>query len=85
MEIFEIAYALIQACGCLLDFFALGSGVGAGVAGVKANQQRKAGKEARARGEDPPKNKATLWFVLLLFGTFFFVGLMVLKYVRAMK
>ena len=82
MEIFEIVGVLIQGCGCFLDLFAVGSGFGAGVTGVKAHQQRKARQDARARGEDPPKNKAAVWFVLLLFFTFFFVGLLVVKYTK---
>lgn len=83
MEILEIIWALIQGCGCLLDVFAATSAVGAGVAGVKANQERKSGKAAKARGEKSSQNKAAIWFVALLFIAFFLVGLMFFKYLGA--
>jgi len=82
MDILEIVFALIQGCGCFLDLCAAGSSVGAGVAGVKANQGRQLRKEAMRRGEQPPANKAALWFVLLLIIAASLVVLVLWKYSR---
>jgi hypothetical protein len=82
MEILELIYALIQACGCFLEVAALGSSAGAGVAGYKAKQSEQARKQAEAKGEEPPpRNPYWIWFVALIFVAVFLVGLLFFKYV----
>lgn len=80
MEFLPIIEGLIYGCGCLLDIMAASSGVGAGVAGVQANQQRKNRKAAKERGETPPRNTATPWFVLLLIAAILTGTLVLFKY-----
>lgn len=80
MEALELVYAAIQVCGCLAEVMAASSTVGAGVAGVKANQVRKKRKEAEARGEAPPVNNAAIVFCILLFIAIVLVGFVLFKY-----
>ena len=60
VEIFELLFALVQGCGCFLEFMALGTNVGAGVAGAKAHRTGQLRREARERGEPAPRFNG--WF-----------------------
>jgi hypothetical protein len=81
MEILEVLYVLGQACGCFLEMAALTSGTGAGIAGYKAKKRRDQRQAAEGKGEEPPAGNPYWWlFVILIFATVFFVGLLVFKY-----
>lgn len=83
MEILEILYALTQACGCFLEVFAVGTNVGAGVAGVKAQKTRQLRRAAQEHGEPTPPHNGWSWlfFGLLLVGLAL-LGLTIWKYTR---
>ena len=82
MEIFELAWAAIQLCGCMLDFLVIFSNGTAAYSGVKTLQNRKHRREQLVNGEKP-EPKTPLWpFVVLVFAAVFFTGLMVFKYTR---
>jgi hypothetical protein len=81
MEVLDLLFVLIQGCGCFLEFMAVGSNVGAGVAAVKVQKVRKARQVARAQGEPPPPdNRAVAALVALLFAAVFFTGLVLWKW-----
>ena len=84
MEILELLVAAPEFCGCFLELFALGTSGGAAATGVKARQRSKVRKEARAHGEEPPKNPYAVWFVVLVFLAVFAVGLVAFKWLRAL-
>lgn len=81
MEILELIYALIQMAGCCLELSAGLSSVGAGVSGAKAYQKHQDRVEAKKTGQaDVPSNPYFWTFLLLLFATFFLVGVLVWKW-----
>jgi hypothetical protein len=74
---------LVEALGCFLEFMAVGSNVGAGVAAFKVQKRRKAKKEACQAGKpEPTYLGAMAALVILGFAAVFFTGLIVLKWAR---
>jgi hypothetical protein len=83
VEILELLFALVQGCGCFLEVMALGTNVGAGVAGVKARRTRKIRREARERGEPVAPHNGWFWaFLVLLAGGLVLLALTIWKYTR---
>jgi hypothetical protein len=86
MEIFEaldLLVGLAQVCGCFLEFMGLSSGVGAGMAAVKVQKNRRERRAAQQAGTPPPPKTPWRWALLILLAlTFFLVGLVFLKYTR---
>jgi hypothetical protein len=83
VEILELLFVLVQGCGCFLEVMALGTNVGAGVAGVKARRAGQVRREARERGEPAAPHNGWFWVFLGLLGTgLVLIGLTVWKYAR---
>jgi hypothetical protein len=83
MEILELVLGLVEVCGCFLELSAVGSGVGTGVAAVKARKEQVARKAARQAGnEPPPASRWTTVFLLLLALTAFLAGMVAWKWSR---
>lgn len=83
MEILELIYAVIQFAGCCLELTAGASGVGAGVTGTKAYQRHKTRQQGKEAGQtDLPSNPYLWTFLILLFVSFFLVGVVVWKWVQ---
>jgi hypothetical protein len=82
MEILEILFALVQACGCVAEVMAVTSPVGAGISAVKVQKNRKERRAAQQAGQTPPAPATPWWWLLgiFLFATVFFVGLVFVKY-----
>jgi hypothetical protein len=86
MEIFELldlGYVLVQACGCFLEFMAVGSTVGTGVSAVKVQKNKVARRAAQQAGEAPPPQTAWRWAFWVLLGlSVLLSGLVVWRWVR---
>jgi hypothetical protein len=83
VEVLEVIFTLIQACGCFLDIMTVGTNVGAGVAGVKAYHAHKVRRKAQERGEPiAPNNRWVLVFLALLSAGLLLLCLTVWKYAR---
>jgi hypothetical protein len=84
LEIGQLLWALVEACGCFLEFMAVSSNVGAVATAVKASKQTKARRAARESGQEVPQ-PATRWWALfgvLLFLGALLTGLVFLKWTR---
>jgi hypothetical protein len=83
VELLELLFVLVQGCGCFLEVMALGTNVGAGVAGVKARRTGRLRREARERGEPAAPYNGWFWLFLGLLATgLVLIGLTVWKYAR---